>query len=51
MKNMDLQLISYVEVKKHNGKYYAYFNSGRERSEYQLDKWFDIIQNSDAEKF
>ena len=39
-------IISYVEVKKHNGEYYAYFNSGRERSEYQLDKWFDIIQNS-----
>ena len=38
-------IISYVEVKKYNNQYYAYYNSGRERSKFQLERWLDIIQD------
>ena len=38
-------ITSYIEVKKHNNKYCVYYNSGRERSKFILDRWLDIIQD------
>jgi len=38
-------ITSYIEVKKYNNKYYVYYNSGRERSKFILERWLDVIQD------
>ena len=37
-------IVSYIEVKKLNNKYFAYFNNGRENSEILLQDWLKIVQ-------
>ena len=40
----DSTIVSYIEAKKLNNKYFAYFNNGRENSEILLRDWLKIVQ-------